>query len=352
MDDRTMDVDIMQQMAERLAAMLDDGLLEVDRNMTVRLANAAAVKMLGENPTGSGLDLVLDHRDVASNLEKALISPSPLAFTATPKRHGHRRLHGRMARWTDDTVILLLMDMTQQHNLEKVRRDFVANVGHELRSPLTGLIGFIETLQSSARLDEGLRQRFLKIMDEEARRMSRLIDDLMSLSRVEAEEHIVPTGKVFIDEVVRSVVASMANRVQQSGREILFVDGRRDKEAGIAVMGETDELIEVFHNLVDNAVKYGHMGSAIRIEMRDDTAGQVCFAVINRGDGIGEAHLHRLTERFYRVDKDRSRQTGGTGLGLAIVKHIVNRHRGHLKIASEPFGETVFSVFLPVIDSR
>ena len=198
---------------------------------------------------------------------------------------------------------MLLMDMTLQHNLEKVRRDFVANVSHELRSPLTSLIGFVETMQSTDDLDEATRRRFLGIMDEEAKRMSRLINDLMSLSRVEVEEHIAPTDTVYIKSVINSVIASVGNRANKEGRTIKFRDARSNPDDATTILGETDEIMEVFHNLLDNAIKYGHQDTDVDVIMSAAGEDELRFDVVNIGDGIDEKHLSRLTERFYRVDK-------------------------------------------------
>jgi len=249
--------------------------------------------------------------------------------------------------WDKDTVIVLLLDMTMQHNLEKMRRDFVANVSHELRSPLTSLIGFVETMQNAPDMESADRQRFLRIMDEEAKRMSRLINDLMSLSKVEADEHIIPEGKVFVKSLLMATINVLSNRALKSGHDIRFHDYRGQKATEPVIRGGNDEIMEVFQNLLDNALKYSFPASIIKVEMRDDANGRLVINIINQGEGITEKHIPRLTERFYRVDKGRSRQMGGTGLGLAIVKHIINKHRGDLKITSALNKETVFSVILP-----
>ncbi|MFZ5836169.1 MAG: sensor histidine kinase [Pseudomonadota bacterium] len=243
---------------------------------------------------------------------------------------------------------LILQDVTAAHHVEQMRADFVANVSHELRSPLAALTGFIETLKGPAKDDVAARARFLDIMEVEAHRMGRLIDDLLSLSRVEAKEHLRPKKPVDI--------AGLLAR----SRDVL---GPRAAERGIPieldcppvlpqVAGDADQLYEVFHNLLDNALKYGPSGQPVTIraqmvERIPEIGGQglrVC--VHNSGDPIAPEHLPRLTERFYRVDKARSRDIGGTGLGLAIVKHIVNRHRGRLSIESSAENGTSFCIYL------
>ena len=230
-----------------------------------------------------------------------------------------------------------------------MRRDFVANVSHELRSPLTSLAGFIETILVNDVRDWPTQQRFLRIMEEEAGRMSRLIDDLLSLSRVEVDEHIVPDETVPLLEVVKSVIASLEARAEQRQMRIVLADNRPNAGSRLVMNGYADEINEIFHNLIENATKYGFEGTDIKVDILSQQAGTVIISVTNQGEPIAEKHLSRLTERFYRVDKARSRKIGGTGLGLAIVKHIVNRHRGTMQVTSSAEGVTRFTVSLPVL---
>ena len=244
-------------------------------------------------------------------------------------------------------VMLSLEDISHVQAAGEMRRDFVANVSHELRTPLTALIGFVETLQGPARNDLAARTRFLDIMAREAGRMSRLIEDLLSLSRVESQERVRPTRRVDLAALVTSVAATLGP-VARDGNVRLTVTGA-DNPA--EVTGDADQLSQVIANLIENAIKYGGgevtvdlarqdrdpalRGPAMRIEVRDN------------GDGIDAIHIPRLTERFYRIDSHRSREMGGTGLGLAIVKHIVNRHRGQLIIDSQVGSGSTFPVHLP-----
>ena len=278
-------------------------------------------------------------------MEQEVILPVPVARTFT--------LHaGRLAAsadpWTP-RVVLLLRDETRAKRAEQSRADFVANASHELRSPLAALIGLIETLQGPATDDAAARDRFLAIMQSEALRMARLVEDLMSLSRVEINEHVPPRDLVDLRELLASVADTLAIRAEQRQMQIaLDLPGDLPE-----VIGDMDQLTQVFHNLVDNAVKYGRAGTHIRIVARvvDPMPGAhstgVSVAVADEGDGIEPIHLPRLTERFYRADKGRSRQLGGTGLGLAIAKHIVNRHRGRLSIESTLGKGSTFTVLLP-----
>ena len=333
---------------DQLGALLDDGLLLVDgESRRIDQVNQAAVRYLGENLVGKKLNKVLAADNIKGEVAACLSGDTPVEFASKGKRDNFRQFRVRLRPIAGGKVAVLVMDMNLQRNLDKVRRDFVANVSHELRSPLTSLIGFIETMGRSEEVDGPTRRRFLAIMDEEARRMSRLIDDLMSLSRVETEEHIAPTARIAIKDVVQSVVGSMSNRAAMDNRSVLFTDNRGAGDDAPMVMAETDEIMEVFHNLLDNAIKYGRPGTDIRVELDAPNERYLRFDVVNEGDAIPKKHIPRLTERFYRVDKGRSREMGGTGLGLAIVKHIVNRHRGHLAVRSKK-GETVFSVTLPI----
>ena len=251
----------------------------------------------------------------------------------------------------DDGVALAVnfTDVSHVVRAEAMRSDFVANVTHELRSPLTALTGFIETLQGSARDDAEARERFLAIMATEAARMDRLIDDLLSLSRVEADERMRPREPVEIAPIVDHVVAVLRPKAEARDQSLVV-----DSEVAAArVAADADQMGQVFTNLIDNALKYSAAGTSVRIALTRGRAvgfgGEtVRIAVSDEGEGIAAEHVPRLTERFYRVDKGRSRRSGGTGLGLAIVKHIVARHRGRLLIDSKPGRGSTFTVHLPL----
>jgi two-component system phosphate regulon sensor histidine kinase PhoR len=228
-----------------------------------------------------------------------------------------------------------------------MRADFVANASHELRTPLASLSGFVETLQGSARNDPTARDRFLGIMAEQARRMSRLIDDLLSLSRVELNEHLHPQQAVDLVPIVGHVCDTLSPLARERGVELVLSRGAER----LAVLGERDELIRVFENLVENALKYGASGKRVEVTLVSESSGgrgEAVVTVRDFGPGIAAEHLPRLTERFYRVDVETSRAEGGTGLGLAIVKHILARHRGRLAIESEPGRGAAFTVRIPL----
>jgi two-component system, OmpR family, phosphate regulon sensor histidine kinase PhoR len=253
------------------------------------------------------------------------------------------RMHAAAASPDGAILLMVFHDLTPLRRSEEMRADFVANASHELRTPLASLLGFIETLQGKARDDATARERFLDMMHAQARRMTRLIDDLLSLSRIELKEHVRPDGQVELLAVVRQVADVMQTLARDRGVEI-----RMDLTGGpIYVRGDRDELIRVFENLVENALKYAASGKRIDLAAAANN-GEVNVLVRDYGPGIAPEHLPRLTERFYRVDAVHSRSEGGTGLGLALVKHILNHHGGRLSIASAPGEGATFKVQLPL----
>jgi two-component system phosphate regulon sensor histidine kinase PhoR len=240
-------------------------------------------------------------------------------------------------------VLLTFRDLTEARRLERMRVDFVANASHELRTPLAALLGFIETLEGPARDDPAARMRFLAVMREQAQRMARLIDDLLSLSRIESRTHVAPTARVDLVALAREGLEALGVIARDAGVTVTF-EAPVDP---VTIAGDRDELLRLIENLVENAIKYG--GDSGPVEVRIDVAeGQATFEVRDHGRGIAQEHLPRLTERFYRVDAGDSRARGGTGLGLAIVKHIATRHRGRLDIRSKPGEGSVFRVSVPL----
>jgi len=249
------------------------------------------------------------------------------------------------------TIILLtLHDLTPLRRVEEMRADFVANASHELRTPLAALLGFIETLQGPARDDPAARERFLDIMRGQATRMARLIDDLLSLSRIELNAHLRPDKPVDLIAIVRQVADGLQTLAGDRGVEIrINIDV---PEGPLRVLGDRDELVRIFENLVENALKYAASGKRVDIDLSCVAAAgnsqEALVTVRDYGPGIPPEHLPRLTERFYRVDVKESRAQGGTGLGLALVKHILNRHGGRLTVTSNVGKGAAFNVYLPL----
>ena len=332
-----------------LAALPDPMILLDERRRVVR-ANEAANEMFGGEFLGRDLASTLRHPAVLTATDAVLRGEGERIVEFATGLPVERQLSARIAslaaHFAAGAVILTLYDLTASKRSEQMRADFVANASHELRTPLATLLGFIETLRGPARDDRDAQDRFLAIMHEQASRMARLIEDLLSLSRIEMNEHVLPIGRANLRHVLGSVAATLELRAKARGMRIVL-DLADDLPEAI---GEADELAQVFQNLIDNAIKYGHEGSTIEVSARVDRRGAspplIAVAVRDHGEGIRREHLPRLTERFYRVDTARSRAMGGTGLGLAIVKHIVNRHRGRLDIASELGEGSVFTVNL------
>jgi len=242
-------------------------------------------------------------------------------------------------------VVLTLRDLTEARRIERMRADFIANASHELRTPLASVLGFIETLQGAAKDDPEAREKFLSIMRDQARRMSRLIEDLLSLSRIEQNEHLRPVVPVDLVTIVGHVVDTLSPMARENS---VTLEVSAPEE--LIVKGERDELVRVAENLIENAIKYGSRNDGLPTSVEIDLAREgkeAALSVRDHGPGIAPEHLPRLTERFYRVDAGASRAKGGTGLGLAIVKHIVARHRGRLSIDSSSGQGAVFRVTIP-----
>ena len=322
---------------------LPDPAFVVDGEGRVLHANALAREVLETDPAGLHISASIRNPAVleavvaantggqAVSVDYELRVPMPRSFRAhvSPLGRGHGAL-------------VVLRDLTREQQIERMRADFVANASHELRTPLTALTGFLETILGAARNDEKAQAKFLGLMRSQAERMRRLIDDLLSLSRIEMNEHLRPQGEVDLAQVaahVRDVLSGMARE--------LGCDVKLSASGPLIVTGSRDELVQVVQNLLENALKYGSSGKRVEMILRPE-ADSAELIVRDHGPGIAAEHLPRLTERFYRVNVQESRSRGGTGLGLAIVKHIVSRHRGRLSITSELGKGSEFSVRIPL----
>ena len=355
----------LESVAPAIIDSLPDALLAINRDRIVLESNQSARDLLGNGLRGRGIAMSLRHAGAIEAIDKALedqkLVTQDLSYLSPGERFltlhimpidtlADRDARPNISADLQGGAILVLHDVTAQRKSEQLRADFVANASHELRTPLASLVGFIETLQTSAADDPVARERFLEIMARESGRMSRLIDDLLSLSRIEMDEHIQPTGTIRLDHVLTSVCEVLESRAADRNMSLQL-----DLDTDLpSVQGDLDQLMQVFQNLLDNAIKYGDEGTQICVssKIREDmlTSGQVnvVIDVQNKGDVIPPEMLPRLTDRFYRVDSARSRALDSTGLGLAIVKHIVNRHRGSFAVASDDINGTVISVGLPI----
>jgi two-component system, OmpR family, phosphate regulon sensor histidine kinase PhoR len=336
--------------AEALLANIPDPVILVDRRSLVRETNAAAMALLPALRKNHPLSFALRAPEVLDGIEEVLRSGSAMKVEYServPTERSFEVLVGPLESPGNGSVgerdvMLFFRDLTDARRLENMRVDFIANVSHELRTPLASVLGFIETLQGPARDDTTARERFLAIIREQAQRMTRLIDDLLSLSRIELRAHMTPRTLVDLVPVTRQIIDTLTPLARESD---VAIDATLP-DAPLVIRGDRDELLRVVENLLENAIKYGGSGKRVVVCLERIGDG-VRLGVRDFGPGIAPEHLPRLTERFYRGDATQSRQKGGTGLGLAIVKHIVVRHRGKLSIESEIGKGAVFTAEFP-----
>jgi two-component system phosphate regulon sensor histidine kinase PhoR len=350
------DLSLLPPMARDVFECLPDPLLLVDASDRVLFANRAMRGVVGVDAERKHISALFRTPSVLDALKRAMTSgeSSTVEFTLPVPVQRNYQAHVARAGHERAVTILLLHDLTAMKRAEQMRADFVANASHELRTPLAALSGFIDTLKGHARDDMTAREQFLGIMTVEAERMRRLIDDLLSLTRIEQNEHVPASGAANLETVLREAVATLTPlaKVENITLEMSAARGLP------AVIGERDELIQIFQNLIHNAIKYGRPGGHVWVVLGTGAppAGRGAEAMLSvsvrdDGEGIPQAAVPRLTERFYRVDVKRSREKGGTGLGLAIVKHIVNRHQGRLVIESRAGEGSTFTVYLPAARS-
>lgn len=313
--------------------------LLVTENRRISIANKSARNLLGAHILGQDIRVAFRHPEAVALLERG--------------RSGEATVQGLVRRrdiWilnyqrlADDLGVIELLNQTAEADISRAHTDFVANASHELRTPLSSIIGYVETLrEDDGRASPQTRAKFLGTALGEARRLKNLVDDLMSLSRVEAEKHDLPQEHLALRELVESSARDAAGPDRQSRLEL-------DCESGIAIRGDARQIEQLIRNLVDNALKYGAPDAPVLVTLRQLPEGDAELEVTDRGEGIAPEHLPHLTRRFYRTDPSRSRASGGTGLGLAIVKHIVERHRGRLDIASKLGQGTTVTARIPTV---
>jgi two-component system phosphate regulon sensor histidine kinase PhoR len=331
---------------EAIVEAMPQAALLLDQAGIVRYANARARERFPATRPGDLFTLTFRAPEIGEALEEAL--------AGAPRNVEHREPGQATSAYVvsftpverpGGSLLVTFDDVSDRLAIARMRADFVANASHELRTPLAALTGFVETLLGPARNDLQATEKFLRIMLDQAQRMRRLIDDLLSLSRVEMRVHQRPTDRVDLVPVLRGVLDALAPLARAQSVAITL----EEPAAPLAVIGERDELLEVFENLVENAIRYGASGGRVEVtfETRSATRSTVLIHVQDYGPGIAAEHLPRLTERFYRVDVGASREMKGTGLGLAIVKHILMRHQGRLEVRSEPGRGARFTVELP-----
>jgi two-component system phosphate regulon sensor histidine kinase PhoR len=343
---------IRSPLGSKLVGAMPEPAIIVDASARALVANGPAGELLPALRIGESLVLALRSPDVLDAIRRVSVSGEAETVLWSERVPIERLFEVCVAPLATDAgtvaaTLLTLRDLTESRRVERMRADFIANASHELRTPLASLLGFIETLQGSAHADPRARDKFLGIMREQGRRMARLIDDLLSLSRIEQKQHVRPEAAVDLVQVARHVVDTLGPLAKELGVEI-----KLNVEEPVMVTGDRDELVRVAENLIENAIKYGARsgeGDGDRVDVnigRDAKHGML--AVRDYGRGIPPEHLPRLTERFYRVDAGQSRAKNGTGLGLAIVKHIMTRHRGRLTITSRLEQGSTFTAHVPL----
>ena len=319
---------------------LPDAALTLDADGVISHQNELLKGLFPEMTVGQAMGQLLRDPDLKTAVEMAPRSTKPMVVHLNERVPVPRSIEATVTRLElgSDTARLLVTfrDLTEREKVEKMRADFVANASHELRTPLASLKGYIETLQGSAREDEAARDRFLAIMWTQALRMSRLVDDLLSLTRVEMRAHLVPRGTADLNEVAAYVVQSLEPLANSQNARISL----KVLDADALIRADREEIVQALQNLVHNALKYGRDNGCVEVTVSrqandDGTQDTFNVSVADDGPGIAAHHLPRLVERFYRVNPASSREKGGTGLGLAIVKHIMLRHRGDLKVTSK-----------------
>ena len=323
---------------------LDAPALLISGRETIKLQNRAAEAIFGVIPRGSDLAGRIRAPGILDMVRDAIASGQPRETEHAERLPSETVYVVRIAPLAEKTSepfwLLTFRDVSQARRIDRMRSDFVANASHELRTPLASLRGFIETLQGPARNDVKAHERFLAIMHEQATRMSRLVDDLLSLSRLELRSNLTPDQTVDLVPLLGHVRDSLQPLAADLGVDIVLdVPGHP-----VTVPGERDELVEVFENLIENACKYGQEGKRVDVALSGGGDAPVELSVTDYGPGIPPEHVPRITERFYRVNVEASRSKKGTGLGLAIVKHILTRHRARLVVKSEMGKGTVFTV--------
>lgn len=328
-------------------AGLDIPVMVLSDDASVLFQNRAAEKAFGEVVLGAHISARLRSPGVLDMVRETIATNAPNQIEHAERLPSERvyiirsapvefQADGEPERF----FILSFRDISEVRRIDRMRSDFVANASHELRTPLASLRGFIETIQGPAKNDQKAQAQFLGIMLDQATRMSRLVDDLLSLSRLELKSHIAPDEKVDLVPLLGHVRDSLVPLARDVGVDINLhlPDGK------VEVLGDRDELVQVFENLMENACKYGQEGKVVDVRLTNGAGGPVEVSIIDKGPGIPAEHVPRLTERFYRVSIEDSRSKKGTGLGLAIVKHILTRHRARLIVKSEVGRGTDFTV--------
>lgn len=357
--DATSHVEAENAAWQAIVDALPTAAIALDGIGTVIHHNALVAELYPEIRVGQPISHVSRNPEFMGAVERIWQSAEPISVELVERVPLERRFFAILSRIpvradapSLPQVLISFRDHSEQDKLAQMRADFIANASHELRTPLASLRGFVETLQGAARDDPAARDRFLSMMATQAARMTRLIDDLLSLSRAEMRVHLPPRGIVELNETCAFVMQTLAPLADSARVTVAF----EKLPSPALIRGERDEIVQVLQNLLQNAIKYGHEGGNVAIALTRDVGrlgarDRLAVAITDDGPGIAPQHLPRLTERFYRASVTSSREKGGTGLGLAIVKHIVNRHRGDLKFTSKVETGSTFTVIFDALSS-
>ena len=323
--------------------------ISVFKNKKISYFNKLAKKQFFSLKKNIHIENIISSKDLNKAIDECFKNTMKKKISFTPEnlKDSYFNLDLMFLQKNKGELTIFINDQSLIKGYEKMRTGFIANVSHELRTPLSSILASVETIKNSAKQDKKAQLKFLDSMENQAWRMTRLVEDLLTLSKIESDDKELNFEKINVDLILRGVIESLSKKAKL--KKIKFKTSKKHKK--LLINADQDSIIQVFTNLIDNSINYSKENTLITItfdksKIHDKSFLKICVA--DEGDGIEKKHLNRITQRFYRVDKDRSRQQGGTGLGLAIVKHIIQRHQGELKIKSQIGKGSTFSSFFPI----
>ncbi len=323
--------------------------ISVFKNKKISYFNKLAKKQFFSLKKNIHIENIISSKDLNKAIDECFKNTMKKKISFTPEnlKDSYFNLDLMFLQKNKEELTIFINDQSLIKGYEKMRTGFIANVSHELRTPLSSILASVETIKNSAKQDKKAQLKFLDSMENQAWRMTRLVEDLLTLSKIESDDKELNFEKINVDLILQGVIESLSKKAKL--KKIKFKTIKKHKK--LVINADQDSIIQVFTNLIDNSINYSKENTLITItfdksKIHDKSFLKICVA--DEGDGIEKKHLNRITQRFYRVDKDRSRQQGGTGLGLAIVKHIIQRHQGELKIKSQIGKGSTFSSFFPI----
>ena len=323
--------------------------ISVFKNKKISYFNKLAKKQFFSLKKNIHIENIISSKDLNKAIDECFKNTikKKISFTPENLKDSYFNLDLMFLQKNKEELTIFINDQSLIKGYEKMRTGFIANVSHELRTPLSSILASVETIKNNAKQDKIAQLKFLDSMENQAWRMTRLVEDLLTLSKIESDDKELNFEKINVDLILQGVIESLSKKAKL--KKIKFKTIKKHKK--LVINADQDSIIQVFTNLIDNSINYSKENTLITItfdksKIHDKSFLKICVA--DEGDGIEKKHLNRITQRFYRVDKDRSRQQGGTGLGLAIVKHIIQRHQGELKIKSQIGKGSTFSSFFPI----